>query len=238
MAGFTIADNVSLSFFIIAWIAYHVVVERALLGGRGLNRSIDDYRIAWMQEMSRRDVRIVDSAIMASLQNGTAFFASTSLIAFGTSAALLRSTDSALKMFGDLPFAQESTRGLWEFKVIGIAAIFGYAFFKFSWSYRLFNFATVMLGATPPLQSEDVARRRITAWRTAQMNIAAARHFSRGQRAFFFALAYIGWFVSPWLFMLATAAIVFVMAKRQYASDASRAITALPPASFDTSDQA
>ncbi len=233
MTGFSTADYLSLGFFILAWAAYHIVVEQALLGGKGLNRRIDDYRILWMQEMSRRDVRIVDSSIMASLQNGTAFFASTSLIAFGSSAALLRSTDSALKLFNDLPFATESTRGVWEFKVIGIAAIFGYAFFKFSWSYRLFNFATVLLGATPPLQSEDVAGRRITAWRTAQMNIAAARHFSRGQRAFFFALGYIGWFVSPWLFILTTAAIVFVMAKRQYGSDASHAIAALPPADFD-----
>ena len=26
---------------------------------------------------------------------------------------------------------------------------------------------------------------------------AAGRHFNRGQRAFFFALGYLGWFVSP-----------------------------------------
>ncbi len=238
MSGFATADYLGLGFFIISWWAYHVVVEQGLLGVHGLNRAIDDYRIRWMAEMSRRDVRIVDSSIMASLQNGTAFFASTSIIAFGTSAALLRSTDSALKLFSDLPFAQETTRALWEFKVIGLAVIFGYAFFKFSWSYRLFNFATVLLGATPPLTGGDVAARRLVAWRTAQMNISAARHFSRGQRAFFFALAYIGWFVNPWLFMLTTAAIVFVMAKRQYASDASRAIAALPPDDFDSADQA
>ena len=38
-------------------------------------------------------MRIVDSQIMASLQNGTAFFASTSLIAIGGTLTLLRSTD-------------------------------------------------------------------------------------------------------------------------------------------------
>jgi uncharacterized membrane protein len=27
---------------------------------------------------------------------------------------------------------------------------------------------------------------------------AAGRHFNRGQRAFFFALGYLGWFVRPW----------------------------------------
>ncbi len=50
------------------------------------------------------------------------------------------------------------------------------------------------------------------------MNIAAGSHFARGQRAFFFALAYLGWFVSPWLLMLATTAVVLVMWRRQFAS--------------------
>ena len=39
---------------------------------------------------------MVDMQIMASLQNGTAFFASTSLIAIGGGLALLRATNDAL----------------------------------------------------------------------------------------------------------------------------------------------
>ena len=56
------------------------------------------------------------------------------------------------------------------------------------------------------------------------MNIVAGRHFNRGQRAFFFALAYLGWFVSPYLFVAGTAACLFVMWRRQFASDAIRAL--------------
>ena len=40
--------------------------------------------------MLDREARMVDMQIMASLQNGTAFFASTSLIAIGGGLALLR----------------------------------------------------------------------------------------------------------------------------------------------------
>ena len=35
--------------------------------------------------------------------------------------------------------------------------------------------------------------------RTTRLFEAAGRHFNRGQRAFFFALGYLGWFVSPWV---------------------------------------
>ena len=52
------------------------------------------------------------------------------------------------------------------------------------------------------------------------MNIVAARHFSRGQRALFFALAYRGWFLGPYIFAVTTLFAVFIMWARQYNSDA------------------
>jgi uncharacterized membrane protein len=52
---------------------------------------------------------------------------------------------------------------------------------------------------------------------------AAGRHFNRGQRAFFFALGYLGWFVSPWVLFATTAAVVIVTWRRQFASNAWRA---------------
>jgi uncharacterized membrane protein len=53
---------------------------------------------------------------------------------------------------------------------------------------------------------------------------AAGRHFNHGQRAIFFALGYLGWFVSPYVLMATTAAVVFVIWWRQFGSDARRAM--------------
>jgi uncharacterized membrane protein len=177
-----------------------------------------------MEQMSRREVRIVDTAITGSLQNGTAFFASTSLIAIGGAATLMRGTDDVLKVFSDLPFGLATTRWLWEVKVLGLAAIFGYAFFKFAWSYRLYNYAAVLIGATPPANSPHVEERQRALMRAARMNISAGRHFTRGQRAFFFSFAYLGWFVSPYVFLLTTAGILYITWARQFASDARDAL--------------
>ncbi len=60
----------------------------------------------------------------------------------------------------------------------------------------------------------------------AAMTTAAGRHFNRGQRAFFFALGYLGWFVSPWCFIVTTAAVLIVMAMRQFHSDGRSAVAA------------
>ena len=60
--------------------------------------------------------------------------------------------------------------------------------------------------------------------RTTQLFASAGRHFNHGQRAFFFALGFLGWFVSPYVFIATTAAVVFVLWFRQFKSDARRAM--------------
>ena len=107
---------------------------------------------------------------------------------------------------------------------IGLVVIFGYAFFKFSWSYRLFNYAAILIGATLPFDAPDAAQRTQTADMASAMNIVAGRHFNRGQRAFFFALAYLGWFIGPLMFCAMTSAVFLVMWFRQFKSDALRAV--------------
>src|SRR5262249_31564235 len=84
--------------------------------------------------------------IMAALQNGTAFFASTSLLAIGGALTLLRSTGEVLAVMTDMPLGLQTTRALWEAKSLGLVVIFVYAFFKFAWSYRLFNYVAILLG--------------------------------------------------------------------------------------------
>ena len=228
MAGFSIPDLASLAFFVAAWTIYHVALQRGWAGAPGLNRRMDDYRRLWMREMAARDVRIVDSSIMASLQNGTAFFASTSLLAIGGVAALLRATDDVLKIFSEISIGLAPGRALWELKIVGLLAILGYAFFKFAWSYRLFNYAAILIGATPAAKSPDSGERERISMSAARMNIAAGDHFTLGQRAFFFAIAYLGWFLGPWAFMATTGSILYVMWARQFASDALAALTAAP----------
>lgn len=224
MGLFSTLDLIAIALFAGAWIAYAVLLEWTKTGKRGLNSLIDRYRGIWMQQMLARDMRMVDMQIMGALQNGTAFFASTSLIAIGGALTVMRSTDEALAMLATLPFGFQMTRGQWEVKTMGIVVIFVYAFFKFAWSYRLFNYVAIMLGATPFASEKDSPEAQEHVVRTARLFESAGRHFNRGQRAFFFALGYLGWFVGPYVLMASTLAVVIVIWHRQFASDARRAV--------------
>jgi len=224
MLSLSIPDFGALAFFVLAWLSYSRLVALGRGGRRSLNLMMDEYRERWMLEMARRENRIVDSGIMGSLQSGTAFFTSTSLLAFGGAATLLRGVDDAVKVVSELSNGQGPQRGLFELKILGLLIIFGYAFFKFAWAYRLFNFTAILIGATPGRASPDTEERDRIARRAAAMASVASSNFSRGQRAFFFALAYFGWFVSPWAFIAMTALVVCLMWGRQFASPARRAL--------------
>ncbi len=220
--GFEAIDYFALAFFICAWGGYHIAVEKLSHARNSLNARMGVYRRMWMEQSIVRENRIVDSTIMASLQNGTAFFASTSLFAIAGVLALLQATETALTIFADLPFGIATTRLAFEAKVGGLGMIFVYSFFKFAWSYRLFNYAAILIGAVPVDPSDPATRG--AAGRAAAMNVVAGRHFNRGQRAFFFALGYLGWFVSPYVLIGATSAVLLVMWRRQFNSDAIRAL--------------
>jgi uncharacterized membrane protein len=81
MQQFTLRDLIGLACFVAAWIGYAVAMEWLPRGTGGLNARMDRYREVWLRRMLARDLRMVDTQIMASLQSGTAFFACTSLIA-------------------------------------------------------------------------------------------------------------------------------------------------------------
>jgi uncharacterized membrane protein len=122
-----------------------------------------------------------------------------------------------------LPFSARATPELWELKMLGLTIIFVYAFFKFAWSYRLFNYFAIMVGAAPSPAEKETADAQAFAHRAARLCADAGRHFNRGQRAFFFALGYLGWFLGPIPLALSTAGILVVMWRRQFSSDARKA---------------
>ena len=220
MLGFSTLDLAAISTFVLAWLVYHAVIEWSPLARGGLNRVMERYRHAWMREMLVRDNRIVDTQIMGSLQNGTAFFASTSLFAIGGALALLRAGSEWQKVMAELPFGLEvPSSGVWEVKVLGLTLMFVYAFFKFAWAYRLFNYAAIMMGTVPSGPHKSDPGVQDTVHRTASLHALAGRHFNRGQRALFFALGYLGWFVNGWVLFVTTAAVLVIMLNRQYGYD-------------------
>ena len=89
-------DIAAVAFFVVEWLAYGYTLEHTAYGHDSLSARMNRYREVWVRNMLDREARMVDMQIMASLQNGTAFFATTSLFAIGGALSILRSSDEMI----------------------------------------------------------------------------------------------------------------------------------------------
>lgn len=219
-------DGAALLFFIAVWALYSCAADGKLVRRVSLTQAMNRQREIWMRTMARRELRMIDTGIMAGLQQGTAFFASSSLIALGGCFALLSSSEQVLAILADLPFVNPPSRGVFEIKVLGLIAMFAYSFFKFGWSYRLFNYCSILIGAVPVLRDEasHTAETEVAVMRAARINILAAKHFNAGQRGIFFAIGYLGWLIGPAFFALTSVVVLVVLLRRQFFSNARLAV--------------
>ena len=110
MTAFSLLDWLALALFGLGWAGYQLPAERTTGRRQSLKVLMNQQRYRWIEQMARRENRILDVNINASLQNGTAFFASASLIALGAALSLLRSTDDALHPLAEMPFGLPTSR--------------------------------------------------------------------------------------------------------------------------------
>lgn len=223
----TVVDYVALAVFAVLWVGYSWLTSgEPVLPRMSLNQVMAQRRREWIYNSLKRDLKMIDTQIMAGLQNGTAFFASTSIFAIGGCFALLGATDRVDDVFRDLAFVEYSGHAAFEAKVVGLTALFAYSFFKFGWSYRLFNYCTILFGGLPMASDKSVSREETerAAENVIRMNIIAARHFNAGLRTIFLSIGYLGWFIGPYMFMVSTVFVIVVLTRRQFFSEARRAL--------------
>lgn len=220
------ADIAAAVLFLGGWVLFALAVQGHVTSRRTLTSAMNRQRETWMRTMARRELRMIDTGIMAGLQQGTAFFASSCLLAIGGCFALLGSSDQVLDVLADLPATGSVARPVFEAKVLGLIAILSYAFFKFGWAYRLFNYCSILIGAVPVLRDEAAMtdETEVAVRRAARMNVLAGGHFNAGLRGIFFSIGYLGWFAGPWVFMATTLFVLVVLVRRQFFSSARAAL--------------
>lgn len=218
-------DALGFLFLIVAWAGYVAFATRQHARNvPSLHTSMDVYRRAWMVRMIERDNRMVDVNIMRNLTRSSQFFASTTMLILGALIALTGYVQQALDVVSGLPFTVKGTQRVVEIKILLLVVIFVYAFFKFSWAIRQLNFASVLVGAAPKHPADNPEQHAPHINRIARIISSAAINFNNGLRAYYFALAALAWFLHPWLMIVATGWVVYVLYRREFCSKTLRAL--------------
>lgn len=220
LAFFAPLDFAAAAFLVAAWLLIGLWIDNAPARNPSVSNLMAGYRREWMIQMVSRDPRIFDAQTLASLRQGTAFFASTSMLAIGGTLALMGSGEKVSGLAEELILVSDPAF-VWELKLLVIVFFLSNAFLKFVWSNRLFGYTAVLVASVPNDPTDPRAMPR--AMQAAEICITSARGFNRGLRSVYFAMATIAWLAGPIALIAATVFSLGVIYRREFAS-ASRKI--------------
>ena len=204
-----------LTWLIIGWFVEHPPKSRP-----SVSLLMQDYRREWMVQFVSRDPRIFDGAMIDNLRQGTAFFASTSIIAIGGGVALMGNPTVLLGLARDLTLPADVTG--FQLRVLLVIGFLANALLKFIWSNRLFGYCAIIMASAPNDPADPLALHR--AAQAAEINITAARSFNRGLHSIYFALGSLAWLLGPYALIAATVITGVLLVRREFASESREII--------------
>jgi len=218
----TLTDALSLVWFVLGWWSYAAFARRRAIAGRGsLLATTNRFRRLWMLQTTARENRVIDGVVVQNLSTSPSFFASTTILIIGGLLALLGATEEAAKVVKEIPFAARTSPFVFDLKLFVLAAVFVYAFFRFTWSMRQYTFGALLIASAPDpkaFESGEASREEF-ADRAGRVVGLAAETFNDGLRAYYMAFAVILWFFSPLAFALGTAGIIYLLYQREFRSE-------------------
>ncbi|MEM9344177.1 MAG: DUF599 domain-containing protein [Pseudomonadota bacterium] len=214
LAALTVTDVAAVVALFLTWLGLGYWIDTVPVGPPSVTRLMSDYRRRWMHEMVTRQPRIYDATVLNGLRQGTAFFASSSLIAIGGALALIGNTEQLMGAATELG-DEETATVVWQLKLCLVVVFLANAFLKFVWANRIFGYCAVVMSAVPNEVSDTAYK---VAAQAAEINIRAAINFNRGLRSMYFALAAVTWVIGPLALGAATAIAAYTIWQREFVS--------------------
>lgn len=200
--------------FVAVWLVVGYWIEHPSARRLSVTILMSERRRDWMKVFVARDPRIFDSQILASLRQGTSFFASTCIFAIGGLLALIgnpASLEGLAAQVGDM-----TPVIIWQIKLSVVGLFLTNAFLKFVWANRVFGYCAVLMASVPNDPEDPIAYPR--AAQAAELNIRAAINFNRGLRSVYFALGAMAWLLGPLALLIATCVVGWTLWSREFAS--------------------
>ena len=223
IAPFSPTDWFGLAFFVFGWVGYGLYSDHAANSHTNLRGVTHALRLEWGRQMIRRENRMPDASLIGNLMSSVSFYANTTIYIIAGLLAVAGTLDKLLTLTTELPFSRNVSPEILEFKLFLLVIIFIFAYFKFTWCLRQFNFLSVMIGGAPPRDAPSDELERY-AQRFGVLNSLAGDEFNRGIRAYYFGFAAVTWFVNANVFIAFTAIIVIVLWRRDFHSHTYRAL--------------
>jgi uncharacterized membrane protein len=217
-------DWAALLLFVLAIFAYGRFADGA---GKGiLNDHMRKVRRRWMLRYLERDDRVLDAIFTGHSMNSISLFSSATLLIVVALLGLLGNSDLAYRLATQSTFIANTTGALFQVKLMGVICVFIYGFYRFTWALLQYNYLLALTSSAPLTGDLTPETAKVMADKLSVVLNAAVTSFHSGFRTYYYALALVGWFFHPLVFMAASVLVTFILVYRQIHSPAAGAIAA------------
>ena len=228
---FDLTQGLAILFLYAAWFLYATVLKAIAQGS--LNEQLSSVRARWLMRSVSRAQKPFDAILIGNIVNSIAFFGSATMIVLAGVVTLLVNVRSVHDTVSALTVTQGASFELFVIHVTVLMAILTLAFFSFTYALRKLIYVLALIGALPegPLDPDEDARREAMVASTAVVLSEALKTFNFGIRGYYYAVASLGLFVSPYLCLALTVVATAVLMHRQVGTRTAHAIQAYVDAS-------
>lgn len=208
-----------------AWAGYTPLLAAFARGT--LNVQLGVVRTRWIAISVGRDNRTFDAVMLGHIIHSVAFFGSATLIVLAALVGTLASVTSVHGIVVELPMIDAMSLELFALKLAVIFLLLLASFFSFTYALRKLIYAVALAGGLPEAEIQEVpaeGARHDMVEATGTVLTEAVKSFNSGIRGYYFAVAALFLFIGPIPSMVATVAVLALLAYRQIGTRTARAI--------------
>lgn len=221
---FDLLQGLAIGFLFACWFLYSTVLNTIARGS--LNRQLSTVRAQWLRLAIHRAQRPFDAILLGHIIHSIAFFGSATMIVLAGVITLLVNVKSVHDTTAELMLTGSGSLALFVLHVTVLIAILAICFFSFTYALRKLIYVLALIGAIPEGKLSDHAeqcREQMVGDASTVLSEALVT-FNLGIRGYYYAVAALGLFVSPWLCAFLTFAATFILMYRQIGTRTATAV--------------
>ena len=117
-------DGVALFWFVIAWAGYTYYADTYSRNRASLMTVMYQYRLEWMKQSLKREVRVGDASLLATLTRSISLFASTAIFILGGVVAIFGGLEQVQDLTKDLTYVAKTSKIMWGNKAADAGVCF------------------------------------------------------------------------------------------------------------------
>jgi len=220
-ADFSLAHVFALTLLFGSWFNYPILLRTF---GRGsLNSQLAIIRQYWLSAATRRQAKPFDAVLLGHITNSIAFFGSATLLVLAGVLSTIASVKTIHQTISELHFVSNTSIEMFALQIVLLAFVLALCFFSFTYSLRKLIYAIALLGALPDVSENCPTQDRLINGLNVVLS-EAIKTFNFGIRGYYYAIATVCLFISPYASIAASIVVTGSLIYRQLATPTAHAI--------------